>query len=211
MKNIVVFFGTKGVGKDTCFEILQKVAFFANQKTVTKVSFADALKESVYFLFANAIGDKERIYGAIDKKEEPIEGWKIPQNVKEACGFKEEFWSGRRLLQWFGTDVCRNVYDNVWIDTFINTIKRDEESVDIYAVTDCRFKNEYDALLSLKEKFNVLFVKVHRDTGDNEFSNHASEIDIQGFKHDIRLINNGSIEELEINIKQLVNEYLKYK
>jgi hypothetical protein len=199
MKDVIVFYGYKGVGKDTCFELFEKIT----DKSVVKLSFAQKLRDTVWYLFQSKIGERERVDGAIHKKEEPIEGWEIPQNVKDDCGFTEEFWTGRRLLQWFGTEVCRNIYENIWIDSLTDELEKRPEEV--ICITDCRFKNEYDSIVALREKgYNVHFVNVSRDMGDNEFSGHASEKDIEHFEADVKLDNNLSIEVLNDKVSSVL-------
>lgn len=208
MKSIVVFYGSKGVGKDTCFDMLEKLCFFGAGKTIQKIFFADYLKEVVWDLFRTKIKNKERIWGSIDMKEEPIEDWIIPENIRTSCGFKETVWTGRRLLQWFGTDVCRNVHDNIWVDSLVTTIKNKSVITDVFGVTDCRFFNEYDVLKSLKGQYKVIFVHVNRNLGNNEFSGHASEVDMSKFQCDVELDNNGSLEELKEKIQQFYKIHL---
>jgi hypothetical protein len=204
MKDVIVFYGQKGVGKDTCFELFQRIT----EKTVVKLSFAQKLRDVVWFLFGNKIEQLERVNGAIHKKEEPIIGWEIPQNVKEQCNFTEKYWTGRRLLQWFGTEVCRNIYDNIWIDSLIIDLEIREEEV--ICITDCRFKNEYDAIVGLRDKgYRVSFVCVNRDMGANEFSDHPSERDIKHFESDVKLDNNNTIDALNEKVTSLITNINK--
>jgi hypothetical protein len=200
MKNIVVFYGQKGTGKDTCYELLQKIS----HTEVTKISFADKLRDTCWSLFQNKLQDKERLYGSIAKKEEVIEGWEVPSNL----GFKEKFWTGRRLLQWFGTEVCRNIYGNIWIDSLGETLEKKHE--DTVCITDCRFKNEYDYLNSLNDskKYRVIFVKIDRKTDDNVFGTHASEQDMSRFFQNYTIVNDGNVEDLRLKIKKFYHDHL---
>jgi len=221
MKQIVVFYGYKGSGKDTCYEILRDIYFdrkiesmtvggkirslFGKDlqvKTIEKLSFAGKLREIVWDLFKNKIVDKNLLNGSIEQKETPIEGWEVPQDVKDSCGFTETYWTGRRLLQWFGTEVCRNVYRDVWVDAFVDQLKESDE--DVICITDCRFRNEYETLKNLdKDEFEVSFIHVDRSTDDNEYSTHASEKDLKTFDCDVRIKNDGSLRELQDEITKL--------
>jgi hypothetical protein len=195
MKKIIVFYGNKGVGKDTSFNMFNKYEFVYKQ-----VSFADPVKETVWSLFGKKIGDKERLYGAIEKKEEIIEGWEIPANL----GFKEKYWTGRRLLQWFGTDVCRNVYGQIWVDKAEEQIRKHDH----VGITDCRFLNEYELLKRLKGEYDVNFVHVLRKSmGNSEFSTHASEIDMDKFSPNYIIYNNKTLFELEENVKEVIKYF----
>lgn len=199
-KKVVVFYGFKGSGKDTCYDILKDVS----KDRVWHFSFAEELRKTCWQLFKTKIVEQTRLWGAIDKKEEPIKGWVIPQDVRENCGFAEEEWTGRRLLQWFGTEVCRNIYDTIWIDRMIEQLEEKNCCYDVAVVTDCRFKNEYEALKNLNPKeYEVTFVQVDRGNADNAFSGHASEQDMLDFEYDIQIENKGSLKELKDKVKTL--------
>lgn len=199
---ILVFYGYKGAGKDTCFEIV------ASKSPSVKVSFADELRDTCWRLFGNKIVKRERIYGAIKDKEEPILGWEIPQSVRTSCGFTENFWSGRRLLQWFGTDVCRTIYQEIWVDKAVERINeyRDAGVVSAVCITDCRFYNEYCALTSL----GAVFIKVERGAqGNSEFASHASEKDIPDFQYKYRVNNSYSKEYLAACVETIMDKELR--
>jgi hypothetical protein len=192
-KNIVVFYGTKGVGKDTSCRFFNKL-YLGKYK---QVSFANAVKKTVWYLFGDKIGKRSRVYGAIDAKEEPIVGWEIPKGY----GFPEMYWSGRRLLQWFGTDVCRKMYPSIWVDIALKMIRKRS----LVVVTDCRFKNEEEALAALKkEGYTVYFVRINRKSDSNEFSGHASEVDMVHFRVDYVIENDGSLGDLAEKVEVFV-------
>lgn len=199
MKYIYVFYGAKGSGKDTCYGI-----FSSKVTNSCKLSFADKLKSTCWYLFKRKLKDSERLYGAIDRKEEPIEGWYIPDKIKEECGFNETLWTGRRLIQWFGTEVCRGVYDDIWIDLLMEEL--DNQYSKYICITDCRFLNEYKALKELDpEMYTVKFFHVNRATEENEYSGHASEKDLQFFEPDVLIDNTGTFKELEEQVELLIN------
>lgn len=191
MKTIFVIYGAKGSGKDTCFEILRDNI---GGHFVAKVSFADKLRDTVWELFKGKIVDRERIYGTIEKKEEEIIGWEIPKSLN----YKEQYWSGRRLLQWFGTDVCRTVYNTVWIEALGEQLKNVPQPY--ICVTDCRFYNEYQFLIhNTPDDYKVFFINVVRELGSNEYSGHASEQDWKNFEFDYKILNDKGLKELEYN------------
>jgi len=197
-KKLFVFYGPKGSGKDTCVELLKEAG-----TNIGQFSFAHSLKKTVWELFKTKIKNKDRIFGAIDMKEKPIKGWTIPDNVKQMCGFTEDVWTGRRLLQWFGTDICRNIHGSIWADQLVESLYEHGHCFHYIAVSDCRFNNEYEALKKVKE-FKVIFVKILRNTGDNEFSDHASEIDMKDFQEDLVIKNDGTLEELKAELLKLI-------
>lgn len=199
--NIVVFLGSKGVGKDTAADLLRD-----QNSGFTKVSFAGALKDVVWELFSPKIKESRRIFGDIDQKEEPIPGWPIPDKLLQQHAFLSghKDWTGRLLLQWFGTEVCRSVYQSIWVDLAIAKISLEPLSV----VTDCRFQNEYDALCKLRTsgQANPLFVRIVR--GADRKDGHASELLANSFPADVVIDNNGLITDLKSRIDNLYLEHI---
>jgi hypothetical protein len=208
VKKIVVFYGYKGSGKDTCYEIFQKRAFFKHNLVSTKLSFAELLRKVIWSLFKNKIGDREYISGSIERKETEIEGWEIPNKLREENNWSEKNWTGRRLLQWFGTDVSRTVYDEVWVEGLVNTLYEKESNFDVFGITDCRFPNEYAKLRDLSKEFDVHFVKIERNVGDNEFGQHESEKYIDTFEYDHIIHNNSDLDHLTEETNKLAIEIL---
>jgi len=194
MNKIIVFYGYKGCGKDTSFSILKKLS----PKPFMKLSFAEKLRNIVWELFQDRIIKKERIWGTIEEKEAPIEGWVIPIQY----GFPETYWSGRRLLQWFGTEICRTNHNEIWVNALIKEIHQNILAKNI-CITDCRFMNEYEALKKLKYKTEFIYI-IKNNVGENAFSSHASEQDIKLFKPDHIINNDGTIKELEDKIEEII-------
>lgn len=191
MKKIFVFYGSKGSGKDTCSGFLEE------SNNATKLSFAEKVREIAWLMYKPKLKYKHRLWGNINEKEELIEGWEISNDFKEKFGFSENLWSGRRILQWLGTEVGRGAYDNVWIDLLEDELINCDN--DLICITDCRFFNEYNKLKSLdKEKFKTTFVKVTRGSvSDNNFSTHASERDMKDFGYDYHIKNDNTLERLK--------------
>lgn len=81
----------------------------------------------------------------------------------------------RSLLQYFGTEVCRNkLDDNIWIKCAINKIVDKAESIRLCIVPDVRFANEADALRISNDSLYGGVIEVRRnDAGDTD--NHDSE------------------------------------
>jgi len=191
MQKIIVFYGSKGSGKDTCCKMVRELS----GNRLIHLSFAEKLRKVVWELFGDKIKDKHKIWGAIEEKESPIEGWEIPSSL----GYPEKYWTGRRLLQWFGTDICRNIYGEIWVNALIKQIHEKIPGPYDICITDCRFLNEYEALRKIK---NTIFVKVVRELGSNEFSTHASEKDLPLFKEDIVVNNTSTLEDLKKELEK---------
>jgi hypothetical protein len=208
-KKLVVFYGHKGSGKDTCFDLFHSAMFFKHRKNAQKLSFAETLRNSIWSILKSKIKDKERIYGDIDKKEEIIDDWEIDETIKKThnCFTDEEkYWTGRRLLQFFGTEVYRGVYKDVWIDCFASELEDKMSLFDVFGVTDCRFMNEYDKIKSFEKDFDVFFVKVTRPVADNGYSTHESERYIDSFEYNYEIENNGTLDELKQKISVLLDK-----
>jgi hypothetical protein len=52
--------------------------------------------------------------------------------------------TARDVLQFFGTNICRKMYNNVWVDALIRQIK--SENVNTAIITDVRFPNEVEGI-----------------------------------------------------------------
>jgi len=58
--------------------------------------------------------------------------------------------TAREVLQYFGTNVCRKMYGNVWADATVRHIAA--ENVPLAVVTDVRFPNEVEAIQNTQGK-----------------------------------------------------------
>jgi len=183
-KFIICYFGPKGSGKDTCYDLTNKYI------PCNRISFADPLRETLWDLFKDKIKKGKRLWGSISDKEEEITDWEISRNIASMYGYPEKYWTGRRLLQWFGTEVARDLYPEIWINKIHKKLL---DSTEVNVVTDCRFSNEYNFLKNLD--FKTIFVRIDRKQDSAGF-NHSSEQDLNTFSSDITISNNGSIKDL---------------
>jgi hypothetical protein len=112
-------------------------------------SFADPLKE----FCIDVLGLKEEhCYGTNEQKDAKThldwDNMPIPRDVaedndgdfKRFCNSTGGNMSGREVMQYFGTNICRSMYDTVWVDATIRKIQ--EEQVGLALVPDVRFPNE---------------------------------------------------------------------
>ena len=129
----------------------------------------------------------------------------------------------RLVLQLWGTEVCRKgFHDDIWIASLENKLRNRKDHV---VISDCRFPNEIQAI----KKVGGIVIRVKRGP-DPEWYNdacdvnagekcsnyavakerldalkiHVSETAWVGTKFDHILDNNGSIEELYKQVKDLV-------
>ena len=107
---------------------------------------------------------------------------------------------GRELLQWLGTDVVRKNYEDTWVDMIVALLKGIKTLYDYVIIPDVRFPNEIDKMC---DNFNCITVRVIRPNFDNGLTdqqkNHLSEIDMDHYKFDKIIINNGTLENLKEN------------
>lgn len=152
---------------------------------VKKYSFASSLKSIAVNLFNIP---SECVYGTEEQKRKTIDHlrWEnMPGVVSNETSFyvegvDSEFWNNiiihengpmtaREFLQYFGTDVCRKMYENVWVDRCIKDVQ--EEGSLLAVIDDCRFKNEIEAIQNAGGKVIGLTRQPHKD-------NHGSEKEI---------------------------------
>lgn len=144
---IKVYIGVMGSGKD----------FMAKKETDIQLAFADALREEVWRM----LGWKPKT--PEEYEEFKTQKWKLP-------GDRLYYFSGREILQRYGTDIRRKEDEDYWANKLIETLsylksKQGSKSpVDLFplkiGITDCRFDNEVRKLIefSLKEIVKVEFV-----------------------------------------------------
>lgn len=122
MSHLIGITGLAGSGKDTVANHLVEVHGFV------KMAFVTPLKETLARLFDLS---RDQLYD-IKQKEE----------VDERYGV-----TPRWLMQYIGTDVCRNLYSSIWVDLLLREYKRIHAPVhQSVVVSDVRFVNEAVAI-----------------------------------------------------------------
>lgn len=196
---IISFSGLIGSGKDTCADTL------VYQHGFRRDSFARSLKESVSAIFGWPI---EMINGTTPEarlwREQVDEWW--------AERFQKSDLTPRWVLQHFGTDVCRNHFnDDIWVASLERRLLGNARNT---VITDCRFPNEIAAL----RRAGALIVRVQRSPLPEWWSDaldgnadalrergiHASEWAWAASEFDIVIENNGTLEELREKVSRLV-------
>ena len=183
---------------------------------VKNYSFAGPLKEIATTLFGLK---PEQVYGTeIQKNTKTWFNWEdMPGVVTEKAvatksGVKELIAGGqlkhhksgrmtaREFLQFFGTDVCRNIFQDIWQERLINSIASEGPLVAI--IDDCRFPNEVEGIQNAGGKVVHLTRSPHKD-------GHASETAIDGCKNFDAVIDNAklSIHETNVEIIRLLGEW----
>ena len=105
---------------------------------------------------------------------------------------------GRELLQWFGTDVVRNNYEDTWVDMMFALLKGIRSEYDCVIIPDVRFPNEIE---KIKNNFKSVTLRIVRNNEKNELSNdekkHLSETALDDYEFEHVIFNNGTIDELK--------------
>lgn len=121
-------------------------------------------------------------------------------------GEKDE--AGRQLLQYVGTDVVRKQRPDFWVDFISSVLKLFPGHWDYVLIPDCRFPNEIDAMK--KQGFDVIGLRIKRlgfkSPLTEEQQNHPSETALDNYPMDYKIINNGTLGDLEAAVYTFVNE-----
>ena len=171
-------------------------------------SFADTLKNLAVHLFGLR---PEQVYGSeADKNSSTQLLW---ENMPKALGsqilkvkaapdavrsfnWKSGPMTAREFMQFFGTEIMRKMYPNIWVD---NTIKKIlAESSELAVIPDVRFPNEVEAILANGGQV-IRLTRVHEE------DDHASETCLDPGSFDQSKFTH-VIENAEIGIDGLLNE-----
>ena len=148
-------------------------------------NFADTLKNIAIDVFGIP---REIVYGtAEDKNKKTHIKWQdmcrfIPPrqvNTIKKAGRYEDTMKVREFLQLFGTDVCRKLYDDCWVQSCYNNIWNDGSAVALIA--DARFVNEVKKSKEYGAKIIKLTRSVDADLHDSEKEVekiHGSHVDL---------------------------------
>ena len=203
--------GLIGSGKDTIADYLCTFHGFK------RMSFASSLKDAVASVFG---WNREYLEGST----------KASRSWREQ---KDEWWSNRLgmeitprwVLQYWGTEVCRNGFHNdIWVASVENKLRQTDENI---VITDCRFANEiksikeiggitmrvtrgqppewYDAAVSYNkgEHGNMSWSLSKAKLDRNRV--HASEYSSVGLDYDHYIDNNGTIDDLHKQVNSIIN------
>ena len=123
---------------------------------------------------------------------------------------KEE---GRKILQWFGTDVVKSIERDFWVRIVFQTFDLLNEEYDVFIVADARFEEELQPY-PYKLLYPIVNVyidrKIETALGDDEY-NHSSESmannpDLNNFHYVID--NNDTLEYTYEQIENMVENVI---
>lgn len=200
---IISISGLINSGKDTIADYL------VGQFGFHRESWAGTLKDAVAVVFG---WDRALLEGRTEEsrnwRELPDIWWSNRLSTKV---------TPRKVLQEWGTDVCRNGYhDEIWIASLENKLRGSNKNI---VITDSRFPNEIASVknmggitLRVKRGEDPIWVREYPGFTDKsmfvkKYPNiHASEYSSVDCEYDHILDNNGSISELH----KKVNDLLQY-
>jgi len=140
-------------------------------------NFADLLKEIGHTVFGL---EWNQLYGSDDDKNQLTKiKWhdaakfldrKDKKELVKREGVLKDYMTGREFMQFFGTDICRELYDNCWVESCFRRIQAEQPAIAI--ICDCRFQNEVD----FAKANGAHVIKLTRQPFE---SKHRSETEIQ--------------------------------
>lgn len=211
---IIGICGFIGSGKDTVADYL------VNFHEFRRDSFASTLKDAVSVIFG---WDRELLEGRTKESRE----WREQVDEWWANRLGIPHLTPRWILQIWGTEVGRNFHNDIWISSLENKLRNVKDNV---VISDCRFPNEIQSIKNSGGK--VIWVQRgelpdwytcalidNKTTGKHsqeikdkkktgmkyEYPNvHASEWSWVGSDFDGEIFNNGTIDQLYEQVRNLV-------
>lgn len=209
---IIGICGFIGSGKDTIADYLVNFHGFRRE------SFANSLKDAVAQVFG---WDRTMLEGRTKQARE----WREQVDSWWAKRLDMPHLTPRWILQYWGTEVCRkSFHDDIWIAALENKLRNSQDHV---VISDCRFPNEiraikdagglvirvvrgpepewYQDAVNVNEGRGNMSWMISRERLRN-LDIHASETSWVGTKFDAVLDNNGSLDHLYSQIRDLVQD-----
>ena len=122
-------------------------------------------------------------------------------------GNKDE--RGRTLLQYIGTDVVGKKNPAYWAEFIAGVLYMFEGEWDYVLIPDCRYPVE---IATMERTFDTTIVRVERPNFDNGLTeaqkNHPSEVDMDNYPFDYKILNEGTLEDLRQEIYNFIGTQL---
>ena len=202
--------GFIGSGKDTIADYLTNFHGFRRE------SFANTLKDAVAQVFG---WDRTMLEGRTKQARE----WREQVDPWWAERLNMPNLTPRWILQYWGTEVCRKAFhDDIWIASLENKLRN---STDDIVISDCRFPNEIKSIKNAggivvrvvrgpEPEWYEAAVSMNAGSGNmtwmmskskiEKLGIHASETAWVGTDFDAIMDNNGTIDDLFAQVKDLV-------
>lgn len=182
-------------------------------------SFADTLKSLSVNLFNL---NPDQVWGTNEEKNSLTHlKWEdMPGNVKVGIDYTEStnspyaslepkkrgYMTGREFLQYFGTEICRKIYEPVWINATLNKIKKEGSGLAI--ITDVRFPSEVESILSSGGYVYMLDREIYKDDHESENALNRENFNWDKFT---AVINNNKLtinKSCDLVLQQAVRNFL---
>tara|TARA_Y100000004_G_scaffold95577_1_gene107016 strand:+ start:1677 stop:2501 length:825 start_codon:yes stop_codon:yes gene_type:complete len=167
---------------------------------VKKYSFADSLKDLSVALFGLT---NEQVYGneAYKSQQVPHLRWENMPGRTKKNRKKSGPMTVREFLQYFGTNICRKMYEPVWVKRCIKDIQEEQPLLGV--IDDCRFGNEIEAVQNAGGKVIAL---TRRPFEDDHVSERIIKDNPDAFD---AIIDNKDmdVKELCIAVMKQINEW----
>ncbi len=200
MKLLIGITGKKYSGKDATAKIIQ------DHFGLNVTAFASKLKQALKIIFCL---EDNQLFGDSKTKEIVDPRWGI---------------SPREMMQEVGTGIVRNICPDVWVKgVFLDLDKHGlyYPASPGWVISDVRFRDEAQAVrerggiiirIIRPEPKITLWKKIKSSIdGSNRYAKHVSEKEIDKIKPDYIIRNDGSLDELEIKVLQLMKQILEIK
>jgi len=128
-------------------------------------AFADVLKEFA----VDVLGlEHNQVYGTNEEKNSPTH--LLWENMP--TGNNKGPMTGREVLQYFGSDICRKMYENIWFDACIRRIRKDNPELAL--ISDVRFPNE---IKGVQDEGGIVF-GLPRDIVNGQDTHSSEQVDL---------------------------------
>jgi dephospho-CoA kinase len=151
--------------------------FLVTQYGFERVAFADPIRNILYDL--NPPVDGESLASMVDNY-----GWDIAKSKEEV----------RTFLQTLGYSARMHIHQDVWVMAAFSKMRADRN----YVIADVRFLNEAEHI----KKHNGEIWRVERP-GVEAVNQHVSEWEMDNYKCDHGILNDGNLDQLHNLVKTL--------
>lgn len=149
-------------------------------------SFADNLKK----LCVEILGLTERQCYGTEEEKNSVTNINLQDCIFDTMRSRK--MTAREVMQYVGTDFFRRIYPNVWVDSTIRKIQRENPRLSV--VADCRFPNEVEGIQNVGGKV----IRFTRNIfGDKD--QHPSEIALDDYDKFDAIIDNQEMTVSEQN------------
>lgn len=173
---VISFTGKKGHGKSTACDKL--IEMYGDR--VVRINFKDALVATMKEKMSGVLEDLSSHYG---------------MTIEQL--FQEKPPVMRRVMQFVGTEIYRELDSNYWVNRWKDSVKEYEGTDKIIVTDDVRFNNEFDAVVELGGSVT----RVVANNKPKSHDQHPSETEMDSFV--CRTIYSWSADELRDEISTI--------